>query len=137
MVSWDMWDSRNGVVHDNPETHKEQLVAALDAEIKDIHTHGTSHQFLPQVAKDFFATPLDEIIEKSEYQKRVWRRLGNRYLENDDKRMQQNQAAATMREWLVPGSSRGRRRVRHRTPQQGRREDRETQEDNEEEEDRE
>ena len=114
MVSWDMWDARNGVVHDNPETQQQQIVAALEAEITDIHNHGTRHQFLPQTAKDFFAVPLEDIIAKSDYQKRVWRRLGNRYLENDDKRMQRNQAAATMREWLVPGSTRGRRRVRHR-----------------------
>ena len=132
MVSWDMWDARNGIVHDNPETHQQQLSAALDAEITDIYTHGTRHQFLPQVAKDFFAMPLEDIISKSEYQKRVWRRLGNRYLQNDNKRMQRNRAAARMQEWLVPGSSRGRRRVRNRTPQREHPEEREPQDDQDE-----
>jgi hypothetical protein len=128
MVSWDMWDARNGIVHENPETHQQQIVAALNAEIADIHSFGNRHQFLPQPAQHFFAVPLVDIIAKSDYQKRVWRRLGNRYLENDTKRMQRNRAAATMREWLVPGSTRGRRRIRHRMQQPDQREAREPQE---------
>ena len=128
MVSWDMWDARNGIVHNNPETQQQQIVAALDTEITDIHSFGSRHRFLPQPAKDFFAMPLADVLEKSDYQKRVWRRLGNRYLENDTKRMQRNRAAATMREWLIPGSTRGRRRVRNRAQQPNQREAREPQE---------
>ena len=66
MVSWDMWDALNGIVHNNPDTGQQQITAALDAEIQDIHTHGNQHQFLPRVAKEFFALPLEVIKSKSE-----------------------------------------------------------------------
>ena len=120
MVSWDMWDARNAQVHDNAETRRQQIGAVLDAEIRDIHDFGSNHHFLPRVARDFFATPLDDIMESTDYQKRIWNRLGNKYLENDTKRMQTNEEAAGLREWLIPGSSAGRQRVRHREDVQSR-----------------
>ena len=109
MISWDMWDHRNRLVHGHKETKKEQLIAALDAEIRDIHQFGTQHRFLPRVAKNFFKTPLENVLKKTEYQKRVWQTLGNRYLAHDRKRMT-NRSAVLMREWLIPGSSEGRRK---------------------------
>ena len=72
MVSWDMGGARNRIV----DTSQQQIAAALDAEIWDIHTFRQQHQFLPRVAKDIFATPMEEVLPKSDYQKRVWKRLG-------------------------------------------------------------
>ena len=119
MVSWDMWDARNGVVHGNTNTRGEQLIAALDAEIRDIYNFGRNHNFLTLAARQFFSKNISEILQMSEHQKRVWRRLGDKHLDNDRKRMQRNREAARMREWLVPGSSRGRRRIRNRTYNHG------------------
>ena len=80
-----MWDHRNGLVHGHKETKKDQIIAALDAEIRDIHEFGAIHRFLPRVARKFFKNPLDEVLKKTEYQKRVWKTLGNRYLDHDRK----------------------------------------------------
>ena len=94
---------------------KEQIIAALEAEICKIHSFGKQHQFLPRIAKKIFDTPIEEILSKTEYQKRVWQTLGNRYLEHDRRRMAKNKAAVCMREWLIPGSSKGRRKNRIKT----------------------
>ena len=109
MVSWDMWDSRNGIVHKNKDTRREQITAALDEDIRSVHTFARDHRFLTRVAKQFFNTPLDDILADTDYQKRIWKRLGERYLENDRKRMTRNRSAALMREWLEPGAIRRRR----------------------------
>ena len=119
MVSWDMWDTRNGIVHQNQATRQEQITAALDMEIRDIHAFGRNHLFLPPAATTFFSTNLEDILAQTDYQKKIWTRLGNRYLDNDKRRMAKNREAARMREWLVPGSSKGRRRVRNRTYNRG------------------
>ena len=117
MISWDMWDHRNGLVHGHKETKREQIIAALDAEIRDIHEFGATHKFLPRVARQFFKNPLDDVLKKTEYQKRVWKTLGNRYLDHDRKRMT-NKSAVLMREWLIPGSSEGRRKNQIKTREQ-------------------
>jgi len=109
MVSWDMWDSRNGIVHKNKETRMQQITAALDADIRSMHIFAQDHCFLKRMAKQFFATPLAEILEDTDYQKCIWKKLGERYLENDCKRMTHNRIAALMREWLEPGAA-GQRR---------------------------
>ena len=109
MVSWDMWDSRNGIVHNNKETRRQQIMAALDEDIRGLHQFAQDHRFLTKVARNFFAKPLEEILKDTDYQRRIWRRLGERYLENDRKRMTSNRSAALMREWLDPGAA-GRRR---------------------------
>ena len=118
MVSWDMWDARNGRVH-NLETQHNPIVAALHTEIRAIHQIGHQQRLLPRAARIFFQEPIEKILEKTTYQKRVWTRLGNKYLENDNKQMRQNGEAARMREWLIPGSTQGRRRVRSRNNQHG------------------
>ena len=119
MVSWDMWDQRNAMVHNHKATRQEQISAQLHAEIREIHEFGRKHRFLPRVAKQFFRQPIEEILEMTDYQKRIWRRRGNKFLDNDRKRMRRNRTAAGMREWLIPGSSEGRRRTRNRTYNHG------------------
>ena len=119
MVSWDMWDQRNAMVHNHKETRSEQITAALHTEVWEIYDFGRNHRFLPRVAKRFFRQPLEEILEMTDYQKRVWRRRGNKYLDNDRKRMARNRTAAGFREWLIPGSSAGRKRTTNRTYNHG------------------
>ena len=114
MVSWDMWDARNDRIHNNGKTRQKQIEAALDAEIREIHEFGRQNQFLPKIAKHFFETEIEDILKRMDYQKRIWRRLGERYLTNDEKRMARNPQARRLWEWLVPGSSKGRRKVRNR-----------------------
>ena len=93
MVSWDMWDARNDIIHNNGETRQKQIEAALDAEIREIHEFGRQNQFLPKIAKHFFKTEIEDIIKRTDYQKRIWRQLGDRYLANDEKQMAQNPQA--------------------------------------------
>ena len=54
MVSWDMWDQRNAMVHNHKETRQEQILVQLHAEIREIHEFGKNHRFLPRVSKQFF-----------------------------------------------------------------------------------
>lgn len=63
MVSWDMWDQRNDMVHNHKDTKLEQITAALHAEIRNIHNFGRTHRFLPRVAKRFFKQPIEEILK--------------------------------------------------------------------------
>ena len=43
LVSWDMWDARNGIVHDDQETRQQQIGAALDTAIEELHQRGCAH----------------------------------------------------------------------------------------------
>ena len=117
LVSWDLWDSRNDIVHNDSDTRQIQILAVLHQEIRDIHEFARRHRFLTRVAKKFFATPITDIMEGSEYTKRIWVRIGHRYLENDRKRMKRNHSAAFMREWLIPGSTEGRQRQKRQRRQ--------------------
>ena len=71
MVSWDMWDARNDIVHNNSETRQKQIEAALDVKIREIHKFGKQNQFLPQTAKHFLETAIEDIIKRTNYQKRI------------------------------------------------------------------
>jgi len=112
LVSWDMWDSRNHLVHNDKTTRRNQITAILHQDVQDIHGFARSHRFLPCVAKEFFATPINTILTGSDYNKRIWKRIGERYLDNDRKRMARNPRAALMQEWLIPRSLEGRNRHR-------------------------
>ena len=104
-VSWDMWDSRNGEVHRHKMTRKEQIIAQLNAEVRDAHETGQTNLFLPHMEKAFFRKDVEEILETTEYQKRTWLHIAKRYNERDRQRVARNRSIEIMREWLKPGST--------------------------------
>ena len=104
-VSWDMWDSRNGAVHRNPETRKDVIIAQLDKEIEDAHHDGTTNQFMPRLERMFFRVDVEAVLEKTEYQKRTWLHMANRFIERDRQRVVRNKGTQLLREWLQPGST--------------------------------
>ena len=69
---WDMWDSRNSKVHKNSMTQKAQIIAQLDTDTRSKHLEGQTNRFLPQMEKEFFKQPLEEILKHTEYQKQAW-----------------------------------------------------------------
>ena len=114
-VSWDMWDSRNGEVHKNQTTRKEQIIVQLDNEVKEAHTEGKSNRFIPRMEKAFFRREVEEILEATEYQKRTWLHIAKRYIKRDRQRVARDRSIAIMREWLQPGSTGNIRRARTQT----------------------
>ena len=104
-VAWDMWDSRNGEVHRNRTTRKEQIIAQLDAEIRSKHNEGQTNRFLPRMERTFFQQELEEVLQNTEYQKRTWLHIARRYIERDRQRVARDWSIQLMREWLLPGST--------------------------------
>ena len=104
-VAWDMWDSRNGEVHRNQETRKEQIIAKLDAEIEEAYTNGETNHFLPRMEREFFRQSKEDILKHTEYQKRAWLHIARRYISTDRQRVVRNRSVRIMREWLRPGST--------------------------------
>ena len=113
-VSWDMWDSRNGEVHKNKATRKEQIIAQLNKEIMEAHTAGQINTFLPRMEKVFFRKELTEILRGTEYQKRTWLYIARRYNERDRQRVARDRSVLLMREWLEPGSTGNLNKIRTR-----------------------
>ena len=113
-VSWDMWDSRNGEVHKNQTTRKEQIIAQLNDKVKEAHNAGQTNRFLPRMEKAFFKKDVMETLEATEYQKRTWLHIARRYIERDRQRVARNRSIIIMREWLVPGSTGNIRKMRER-----------------------
>ena len=104
-VSWDMWDSRNGEVHRNKKTRKEQIIAQLEVDIRETYNEGRNNRFMPRMEKTFFRQDLKELLEKTEYQKRAWILIAKRYIERDRQRVARDRSIRIMREWLMPGST--------------------------------
>ena len=113
-VAWDMWDSRNGEVHKNKTTRKEQIIAQLDAEIRSTHSEGQTNRFLPRMERTFFRQELEEVLKHTEYQKRTWLHIAKRYIERDRQRVARDRSIRLMREWLIPGSTGNIGRLRRR-----------------------
>ena len=66
-ISWDMWEHRNGILHDS-----ENLRRSLDLN-QDIAAHyQSSPQLLPAAEQHWFQLPLQELQRKSVQHKRLW-----------------------------------------------------------------
>ena len=104
-ISWDMWDHRNGWIHRETETRKEQIEAQLDHEIDTLYQLGNANRFLPAIDRRFFSKPIDQIKEKTEYGKRIWIHLAQRFITYDRLRVATSQETRTIREYLQPGST--------------------------------
>ena len=113
-VSWDMWESRNGVVHRNKQTRKEIILAQLDTDINQKYNEGQTNRFLPRTERTFFRQDLEEILKTTEYQKRAWLLIAKRYIERDRQRVARDRSVRIMREWLIPGSTENITRLRRR-----------------------
>ena len=72
MVSWDMWEHRNGWIHNEAAVRKEQIIAHLDDEIKELHEIGAANRFLVRLEKKFFQRDIEPVLEATEYRKRTW-----------------------------------------------------------------
>ena len=106
LVSWDMWANRNGWIHKEAVVRQEQISAHLDDEVTRIHELGHAQaQFYPEVDRQFFMKPANEIKRMTDYQKRTWITAANKIIERDRQHLARNQETQQMREFLQPGST--------------------------------
>ena len=103
-ICWDLWDARNAEVHKVAATRRQVIIQQLDQDVRDIHALGRQNAFLPPVEKAFFRTPVDDIIKQTEYQKRTWMHIANKYIHRDRMRVARDKEQQRMREYLQPGS---------------------------------
>ena len=105
MVSWDMWEHRNGWIHNEGAVRKEQIIAQLDEEINTLHSTGAENRFLVRLEKTFFQRDIQPILEATEYRKRTWIHTAKRFIERDRQRVARNRSIRVFREFLIPGST--------------------------------
>ena len=103
-MCWDLWDSRNAEVHRVAATRRQVIIAQLDENVRDTHALGRSNAFLPNMEKILFRTPVREILQQTEYQKRTWMHIANQYITRDRLRVAKDREQQRMREYLQPGS---------------------------------
>ena len=106
LVSWDMWDTRNGWIHQQAEVKTQQISKQLDAEIDRLHAIGTENKrFYTQVDRIFFREQADKIKEQSDYQKGTWINAAKKIIERDKQTVAREEEIRTIREFLRPGST--------------------------------
>ena len=106
MISWDMWESRNGWVHREKRVRKEQISAQLAEDVTRLHALGTETlQFLPRADQIWFQQPAREITKKTDYQKQTWINAATKIIERDREYIARDDDARRLREFLVPGST--------------------------------
>ena len=103
-ICWDLWDSRNAEVHRVAATRRQVILAQLDQDVRETHELGRTNAFLPNVERRFFRTPVEAILQQTEYQKRTWMHVANRYITRDRLGVARDQEQQRMREYLQPGS---------------------------------
>ena len=101
LVSWDMWEARNGLVHSDQEIRKTLIRNQVHQRIRTLHKVGQRHRFLPPLDKEFFQQPVDQILKATEYKQDTWINQVQKILEKDERRLQANSEAAVMRRWLT------------------------------------
>ena len=111
-ICWDMWESRNDEVHKKTATRKLVLLAQLDKEIREVKAIGSMNEFLPRAERTFFTQTTQSILEKTEYERKLWLHVAKRYIERDRQRVARSRATRIMREWLKPGSTEAIRKQR-------------------------
>ena len=101
LVSWDMWLTRNALIHSKSKAREKLILHSLHNHMKEAHKEGRHNRFLPQLDKQTFKVPMATLLKTSEYYKRVWLRHARRTLRKDEMRMQSTQEIAVMRRWLL------------------------------------
>jgi hypothetical protein len=100
MISWDMWEARNGLIHGATEERQNIIIRELDGRLERTLNEGKNNKFLPPLDAGFFKTNINQMREKTERTKRIWLKLATRILEKDRKRLLRNSEANVMRNWL-------------------------------------
>ena len=107
MVSWDMWDTRNGWIHREAAGRKEQLSAQIDDELDKTYRLGKAViQFYPRADQILFEKDIQELKKMTDYQKSAWIHSAKKTFERDRKTVAQDDERQRMREYLKPGSTR-------------------------------
>jgi len=107
MVSWDMWEHRNGILHTASSYHYQQKRRSLDQNIKQEYRKGTHR--LSQDDRKLLDKPLIEVLRLSNDDKQLWLDSMHWARENfiapEDRAQQQLQRQrGAMLNWLNTGS---------------------------------
>ena len=106
MVSWDMWDTRNGWVHREAQTRKQQIGGYLDQEIYRLYSIGRENkQFYIDADKLLFQIQVTDLKQKSDYQKGTWINAAKKVIARDKQKVARDAEIRQIREYLRPGST--------------------------------
>ena len=82
-MSWEMCYARNGIVNNDQTTQHQQIKTGVDEAIRQIHARAQDDQYISTAVRSFFSRRMQDILDSTEYQKRTWKRLGERYHNNN------------------------------------------------------
>ena len=105
LVSWDMWQFRNSVVHHNEEAKHLLITSGINQRIRKLHKVGRKNPFLPPIDKEVFKVAEDTLLAQSEYKKKTWILQAQRIMEKDQRRLQANSEASTLRRWILSANA--------------------------------
>lgn len=102
-VAWDLWEQRNGFLHDAEYRATLHNTASLDSEIRFHFWQGASH--LPQWVQYLFEGSLSELLTTSVRHRQKWLKsvVAARAMANERQALQDQSLAASrqlMRAWL-------------------------------------
>jgi len=69
-IAWDMWDHRNGILHNADRPRDDILDSAINDQVRQFFNHGV--QAVPRDAFMFFQRPVEEILSSSRRYKEQW-----------------------------------------------------------------
>jgi hypothetical protein len=105
MISWDMWESRNGIIHSESDARQKLIINELDSKVAQTLDEGKRNRYLPQLDARMFKISYQELKTKNERTKRIWLKLAEKTLDKDKRKLARNSAARMMRNWLTHGNN--------------------------------
>jgi hypothetical protein len=100
MISWDMWDARNGILHGATEERQNIIIRELDGKLERTLDEGKKNRFLPPLDAGFFKPEIGQLRKKTERTKRIWIKLAQKIIEKDKRKLIRNSEANVLRNWL-------------------------------------
>jgi hypothetical protein len=105
MISWDMWESRNGILHSESDARQKLIIKELDGKVANTLDEGKRNRYLPTLDARMFKLTYQELKMKNERTKRIWLKLAEKTLDKDKRKLARNSAARMMRNWLTHGNN--------------------------------
>ena len=99
-VSWDMWQSRNYLLHYNKEVRDELFVERMNVDIEVLWSEGRESKVLFDPERKFFMVTLESLLKKEEYNKVRWIEVAERYLDPDTIAAREESSQGVLLRWL-------------------------------------
>ena len=99
-VSWDMWQSRNYLIHYNNEVRDELFVERMNVDLEVLWSEGRDSKLLYHPERQFFTITLEELLKKDEYNKVRWIEIAERYLDPNRIAAREASSQGVLMRWL-------------------------------------